>query len=483
MMPKRAEDDGSVVNYGPLSIDDSHHEQDDDSIQISSSLSLCRSSTTAILCRLRWLRYRCRRFRKIALFSVLFVLCFIISILIVSETVFHISFRNLLRIIFGAGSSKTDVVLEATCLGNTTLLKGGISVEHLNLTRTAVGFTKSLTDDTEIISHGFYWDEQDAETTKWRPQGVTTFQHTQSGRRFALVSWYGRAEEGYANRGGRISFVDISSMQHESSSTTTKATITSEQYYSYAHVLLVDDNFCTLPNIHVGGIEQVNGTLYVADSREGEMNILEFDIERGLYELPSEDDDLVDETMLGYRYLLRQSSSIRSPTKPSFLSYDNDHNQFVVGTYFRCGGKVGMHTDSKKCFDRPENRIVWVDGERIGESNGTIDDSCSNLWHYFSEMQGAASAIVGNMTRVWVSSSYGAGADSHLHVIDISPLSKLECLGAHDIVRVEDATIFRFPPGLEDLHIKQSEADRFMWMLTEFEQRIVFATKLGLILG
>jgi len=153
-----------------------------------------------------------------------------------------------------------------------------------------------------------------------------------------------------------------------------------------------------------------------------------------------------------------------------------DHNKFVVGTYFRCGGKVGMHTDSKKCFDRPENRIAWFDKERIiAEKNGTINYSCYNQWHYFSEMQGAASAIVGNMTRVWVSSSYGAVADSHLHVIDISPSSTL--------VRVEDATIFRFPPGLEDLHIEQSEADRFMWMLTEFEQRIVFATKLGLILG
>ncbi|KAL7431661.1 hypothetical protein ACHAXH_003598 [Discostella pseudostelligera] len=481
MMPKRAEDDGTVVNYGPLSIDDAHNEDDDDddddddSIQTSSLSTSCRQ-------RLRSLRHRCRRFRKIALISVLFALCLIVSIFIVSESVFHTSFRNLFRIIFGAGGSKTDVPVEATCLGNTTLIKG-TSVEHLSLTRTTVAFTKSLTDDTNIISHGFHWDEEDAETTKWRPQGVTTYHHTQSGRRFALVSWYGRAEEGYANRGGRISFVDISSMQHERSSSSTKATITSEQHYSYTHVLLVDDNFCTLPNIHVGGIEQVNGTLYVADSRKREMKILKFDISRDLYELPSEDDDLVDETMLGYRYLLRQSSSFRSPTKPSFLSYDMDHNKFVVGTYFRCGGKVGMHTDSKKCFDRSENRIAWVDKQHIVERNGTIDGTCSNQWHYFSEMQGAASAIVDNVTRVWVSSSYGAVADSHLHVVDISPSSTLDCLGAGDILQVGDATILRFPPGLEDLHIEQSESDRYMWMLTEFEQRMVFATKAGLIHG
>ena len=142
-----------------------------------------------------------------------------------------------------------------------------------------------------------------------------------------------------------------------------------------------------------------------------------------------------------------------------------------------------MHTDSKKCFDRPENKIAWVDREgNFEKSNNTIDESCSQ-WHYFSEMQGAASAFVNNATQVWVSSSYGSIAASHLHVVEISPNSTLECLGANDNVRVEDATLFRFPPGLEDLHIEQlSEAERYMWMLTEFEQRMVFATNLGLIL-
>ena len=47
----------------------------------------------------------------------------------------------------------------------------------------------------------------------------------------------------------------------------------------YTYVLLVvDADFCALPNIHVGGVESVNGTMYVADSRKGAKQILQFDM-------------------------------------------------------------------------------------------------------------------------------------------------------------------------------------------------------------
>jgi hypothetical protein len=223
----------------------------------------------------------------------------------------------------------------------------------------------------------------------------------------------------------------------------------------------------------VGGIEHVNGTLYVADSREGEQKIREFDIGHDLYELPS---DLInDDILFGYRYILRQSSSFPSPTKPSFLSYDADRNKFVVGTYVRCGGKLGVHSDSANCYDRPENIIAWIDKKHNGD-NATIEDSCTSR-HYFSEMQGAASAIVGNLTRIWVSSSYGPVGDSHLHVVRISPSSTLECR-----LDVQDITTFHFPPGLEDLHIEHTHRERNMWMATEFGPRMVFSTKLRLLL-
>ena len=478
MTPERAAD-GAIVVYGPLSIDDARHYEDDD---ISHSLlgsDNTASSCCYSCCYRRSLRVCCRfchRPPKIVVISIVFALGLLVSVFIVTDKVFHTSIQHLLHIIiFGAstGGSNTGLLVNATCLVNPARMDS-ISIAQLNLTQTAVAFAKSLIkDNIDIVSHGFYWDVDDSDTSNWRPQGITTYHYNTPScvRRFALVSWYGRAEEGYANRGGRISFVDVSTMQHEGNTGT--LTMTTDQYYSYTHVLLVDNNYCTLPNIHVGGIEQVNGTLYVADSRDGEMNILGFDIERDLYELSSSDE------MLGFRYILRQSSSFRSPTKPSFVSYDADHSKFVVGTYFRCGGKVGKHTDSRKCFDRSENRIEWVDMEHSkGENN--IDNSCWK-WHYFSEMQGATSAIVNNVTRVWVSSSYGPIADSHLHVVDVAPNATLDCLGASDIVHVvEDATIFRYPPGLEDLHIEQLSADRYMWMLTEFEPRMVFATSLSL---
>jgi hypothetical protein len=96
-------------------------------------------------------------------------------------------------------------------------------------------------------------------------------------------------------------------------------------------------------------------------------------------------------------------------------------------------------------------------------------------------MQGAASARIGNDTILWVSSSYGPIADSHLHVINMTSTFTGECLRSQqldDIVDMMKVTIFRYPPGLEDLHIEQFDGVRYMWMVTEFGTRTVFATSL-----
>jgi hypothetical protein len=238
---------------------------------------------------------------------------------------------------------------------------------------------------------------------------------------------------------------------------------------------------CTLPDIHAGGIEQQNGRLYVADSRKSNDRIIEFDIVNDLYEVPSHFLD----AMFGFRYLLRQSASFASPTKPSFLSYDVDNEKFVIGTYARCGPKIGIHLDSQDCLTRLENRLVWFDPKFANSnsllySNTTTKDSFQ-CWHYFSEMQGAASARIGNDTILWVSSSYGPIADSHLHVINMTSTFTGECLRSQqldDIVDMMKVTIFRYPPGLEDLHIEQFDGVRYMWMVTEFGTRTVFATSL-----
>jgi len=442
------------MNYSSLSIEDTDTEHG--ARQVPSSLS---SRIVGCFCHRR----------QIYAIS-LFLLCIVASAALVAKELLHLSFPNLLRTIFGVGGGKKGSSAEAVCLsyqlldlnGNRTTAENmnlnEMTVESLDLTRTASAFNKSLTDVGGIMSSGFLWNYVDAETTKWRPQGVTTF-HGSSGRRFVLVSWYGRKDEGYSELGGRISFVDISDMQAN----------TTSQYF-YCHVLLVDEKFCTLPNIHVGGIEQQNGTLYVADSRKGMQSILEFDITSGLYELPSE----MMSSMSGYRYVLRQSSSFHSPTKPSFISYDIDNDKFVVGTYARCGKKVGIHLDSEKCFSQLKNRLAWFDKSDV-ELNSR--DSNSTCWHYFSEMQGAASARVGNSTIVWVSSSYGPIADSHLHVVNTSSSFTGVCPEIDNIV-LGEVPILRFPPGLEDLHIEQTEDCRYMWMATEFGTRRIFATPL-----
>ena len=433
--------------YGPLSIEDveQHDDGGDDGVRRHQppSLSICR----------------CRR-RHLYVIS-LFIAFVLVSALLVLREAFHLSFSNLLRTIFGGSKYGSSNV--AVCDGNQDTMGGETidlnrtTVESLDLDRIALAFNeKSLTDVDEILSSGFWWNQDDAGTTKWRPQGVTTF-HASSGRRFVLVSWYGRKDEGYSERGGRISFVEISDIQNSSQ-------------YLYCNVLLVDRTYCTLPGIHLGGIEQQNGSLYVADSRKGMQSILEFDLENGIYEMFSA------ESMFGYRYVLRQKSSFPSPTKPSFMAYDNDANKFVVGTYARCGPKVGVHADSEQCLNQPKNNLIWfTKGDVV--SNNTV--SC---WHYFSEMQGAVSAKVDNATIVWVSSSYGPIADSHLHVVHAMPSFTGECPVIDDIV-LDEVPIFRFPPGLEDLHIEQTEGKRFMWTVTEFGTRMVFATALEKLLG
>jgi hypothetical protein len=385
------------------------------------------------------------------------------------KNVFHLSLPNLLRTILGRGVVSST---EAACLkfndGKSTIL-------DLNMNKTSLGGMQydkramaiSKTSNG-VTSNGFVWDDVDLVTTKWRPQGITT--HHTFAKRYVLISWYGRADEEYENRGGRISFVDISQMYQCKYNNCS---------YPYVHVLLVDANFCTLPNIHVGGIEQHNGILYVADSRKGMQRILQFDLEYDLYEVPSK----MIGVMFGHHYMLRQSASFASPIKPSFLSFDADNQKFVIGTYARCGPKVGIHLDSESCFTQSKNQLVWFDSNNSMDVNNTIlldqHDLNMSCWHYFSEMQGATSARVHNDTIVWVSSSYGPLADSHLHVVNVSTFTG-DCSSSNldGLVQLDRVTAYKHPPGLEDLHIEHLAEKRLLWMTTEFGSRMVFSSSL-----
>mmetsp|Transcript_8700 Transcript_8700/g.14289 ORF Transcript_8700/g.14289 Transcript_8700/m.14289 type:complete len:477 (+) Transcript_8700:37-1467(+) len=404
----------------------------------------------------------CRN-RRYLLTFLFITLCIIGSVLLlVLSKRFHQSLPNLLHI----GKHSTNQI-EPVCLSSHLSEGNRTTVEKMNLNRVATAFYNKLIGDNNILASGFLWNDDDAQTSKWRPQGVTTL-HTENGFRFALISWYGRADEGYAGRGGRVSFVNVTDMPIDEFLTDTSEI----PFYNYRHVLLVDESFCTLPNIHVGGIEYQNGTLYVADSRKGQQAIIEFDMANDLYSVPSS-----MESLLGYRYVLRASSSFHTPIKPSFFSYDIDNHRFIVGTYAKCGNDaIHSHQDSSDCFNQPKNNLLWFDKNDVSLSSPL---PCK---HYFPEMQGAVSLNWEDTTVVWTSSSYGAVSNSHLHTFRATPFGK----GCPNI-DLEEATKVNtnlFPPGLEDLHIEEATRSkaRFMWMQTEFGVRQVFAVPIGQLL-
>ena len=347
----------------------------------------------------------------------------------------------------GISSSHAD----AACLSLQLPKSNLTTVDRLSLNRRASAFG-GIPTNLKGAKGGFLWQEGDAKTTKWRPQGISTLV-SGGGKRFVLVSWYGRKDEGYADRGARISFVDVTKMHSIAAK------------YPYRHVLLVDENFCTFPNIHAGGIEVTdNHLLHVADSRKGQQGIRVFDIARNLFEVPVS----LQSNLFGYRYVLQSSSFFHVPTKPSFIGNDPDHSgMLLVGTYSHCGNAIGMHVDSESCMNRPDNRLVWLED---GTASMTWPKPCSP---FFSEMQGAVSAqLSDNTTTLIVASSYGPYADSHLHIVN--NFDRLACKMPSDSVTEH------FPAGLEDLHIAvdPKSQSRFLWALTEFGTRMVFVTPL-----
>ncbi|KAK1737632.1 hypothetical protein QTG54_011918 [Skeletonema marinoi] len=396
------------------------------------------------------------------LITIIFIfLCIIGSVALVLSKRFHQSLPNLLHIFGGKHSTNHT---ELICL-STQLLEGNrTTVENMNLNQVATAFYNKPIGDDNILTSGFLWSDEDAYTSKWRPQGVTTM-YTENGFRFALVSWYGRADEGYADRGGRVSFVDMADMPIDEFLTD----VPEIPFYNYRHVLLVDENFCTLPSIHVGGIEYQNGTLYVADSRKGQQAILEFEVANDLYEVPS-----CMASLLGYRYVLRASSSFHTPIKPSFFSYDIDNHKFIVGTYAKCG-KYPFHEDSTNCFNQKKNNLLWFDKDNVSLTSPLPCD------HYFPEMQGAVSLNWEDTTVIWTSSSYGAVSNSHLHAFRTAPFGE----GCPDVdLGATKVNTYLLPPGLEDLHIEEAKSSnaRFMWMQTEFGVRQVFTVPIKQLL-
>ena len=277
---------------------------------------------------------------------------------------------------------------------------------------------------------GFMWKSDDNLTLKWRPQGITGY--VAGSRKYLLISWYGRKEEKYGNRGSRISFVNVANMDK----------------ITYRHILLVDENLKTFPNMHAGGLVVAGDKLHVPDSRGANDEIKVFDLKK-IREVNPDD-------YHGYRYIMIEESSYKMDLNPSFLGYDASKNLFVVGSF------------SQKESYSDANKIAWYKYE-----NGKAKMVASTT--FVKEMQGAVSGVDAKGNNVlWVSCSYGGKNRSRLHTMNYK-------INADGSVTLSNKRKVTYPPGLEDIHISKSGN---VWLLTEFgpkevitSNRVVFAVK------
>jgi hypothetical protein len=179
------------------------------------------------------------------------------------------------------------------------------------------------------VDWGFAWNDADATSARWWPQGVTTSADAGTadddrvgGRRLLVTSWYSRQLRG-ENHGSRITLVDIDTLE-------------------YRHVLLVrpDETFGQVVLkpvlVHAGGLAWFGPYLHVAGTR------------RGL--LSARLDDIVEVEpgpgSFGHRFVLpvrfgydaeadADSAAAASAMRYSFLSLDRstDPPELLAGEY------------------------------------------------------------------------------------------------------------------------------------------------------
>jgi hypothetical protein len=336
----------------------------------------------------------------------------------------HMILVQLLLILIGSALS-----LESVVVGDVNLNRVGktISVNKLD----SSGYKNA--------GYGFTWNSEDNDSTKWRPQGITSFTDTDS-RDYVMVSWYGREQENYDNRGVRIALADI--------------TNSSASEVKYRHILLVDEHHNTFVNMHGGGLafSPADQSLHVPDSRSGTKKVYTFPLDAIMYVPESERDQYYT-----YEYVWVRATSYDVPITPSFLSFDWDANQFLVGTFWQCSSS---HVDSADCMASDKNRLSWY-------SAGAVDANTPSCAPFYSELQGAAAATVSGSRVLWTSSSYGSSHTSHLHVSDITAL---DCASSGSTWDNKAFRTIEYPPGLEDLHVTSpsTAGEQFLWSLTEF---------------
>lgn len=334
-----------------------------------------------------------------------------------------------------------------------------VSLETLDLNRDASQLSATELTKFPFSEFGFKWNQEDADSLKWRPQGITGITSSDSDREFIAASWYGREQEGYENRGVRIAFVDISN----------------SSAIKYRHVLLVDENYDTFPSLHGGGLVYKDGLLHVPDSRSGTKKVFTFSVNDILYIPPEDRAEFYD-----YVYVMMRVSSYDVPITPSFLSFDFDKNQILLGTFYQCSD---YHYDTTDCLAASQNTLMWY-------TINAVDSASPFCGPFYSEMQGAGTSTYNNSKLVWTTSSYGSGHDSHLHVSALS--EEFECSveysASNPPVGPGSFTTTVYPPGLEDMHMADPASGLYsehIWMMTEFgtndgtnNLRCVFATNI-----
>jgi len=288
-----------------------------------------------------------------------------------------------------------------------------VQVDELDLNRHAAP-TRDLPKDAHV---GFSWNRGDGLTAKWRPQGIAGYAKDRS--KYLLVSWYGRGR--YAGRGARVSFIDVSDIKN----------------VKYRHVLLVDENKKTFSGLHAGGLAINNGVLHVADSRDAKNpSILTFDLSEIL--------EIDPKNFYNYRYILCLKRKYRVDLKPSFVSFDRDSKNYLVGTFTQ--------------KPDPKGKVSWYQIE-----DGQVIMKAALLFQH--EMQGAF--CLHDENRLYISQSYGRLNKSKFSIIDYK-------LDGEDI-QIRNILTRSYPVGLEDVYVS---ASRNVWLLTEFAgSRMVFATK------
>jgi hypothetical protein len=220
------------------------------------------------------------------------------------------------------------------------------------------------------VESGFTWNEADATTRRWYPQGITTSADASEsedvgGRRLLVTSWYS-TDAGRHQRGSRVSIVDVDTLE-------------------YRHVLLVvperDQRGRVVLRpllVHAGGLVWRGPYLHVAGTRRGMFSCLMDDLMR------------VDSTeeAFGYRHVLpvrfaydARASSGTERMRYSFLSLDRhcDPPQLLAGEYGRgdmtrrlVRYPLDPETHHLATHEDGTSRPVWLDDRGIGQMQGAV---------------------------------------------------------------------------------------------------------------